>query len=183
MSVPTNNTVEGVIQLIRQAVENATGWTTVIGPVQGPEPANQYCIVTYMNGFKQPHDVISYTQTDNSITEHQRGESTLYFEVQARGFKAMEALDRLTGYLDSEMRDIDLWPFVGSGGHDDCQNISTYHQGKILEAATITIDINAALKKENAVEWMNFVDIDVIKDNNVIASFTVPEQEHNENGE
>ena len=180
MSVPTNNTVEGIIQLIRKAVEAATGWTTIIGPSQGPEPANQYCLLTLMNEYKQQHDVINYTQTETSITEHQRGESTLDFEVQARGFGAMEALDRLTGYLDSEMRDIDLWPFVGSGGHDDAQNISTYHQGKILEAGVITVNIHCALKKENNVEWMNFVDIDVIKDDNVIATVRVPDAEQTE---
>ena len=172
-----SNTIEGVTQLIRRAVEAATGWTTIIGPVQGPEPANQYCIVTNINQFKQPHDVISYTQTANTYTEHQRGESTLYFEVQARGFGAMDALDKVTGYLDSQKRDIDLWPYVGSGGHDDSQNISTYHQGKILEAATITININANLTKENSVEWMNFVDIDVNRDNNHIVTIIVAEAE------
>lgn len=172
-----SNTIEGVTQLIRQAVQNATGWVTVIGPVQGPEPSNQYCIVTNINQFKQPHDVIKYTQTANAMTEHQRGESTLYFEIQARGFGAMDALDKVTSYLDSHKRDIDLWPYVGSGGHDDSQNISTYHQGKILEAATITININAALTKQNTLEWMNFVDIDVNKDHNHIVTIKVPDAE------
>lgn len=172
-----SNTIEGVTQIIRQAVENATGWTTIIGPVQGPEPANQYCIVTNINQFKQPHDVIKYTQTANSMTEHQRGESTLYFEIQARGFGAMDALDKVTSYLDSHKRDIDLWPYVGSGGHDDSQNISTYHQGKILEAATITININAALTKQNTLEWMNCVDIIVNRDHNHIVTIKVPDAE------
>lgn len=172
-----NNTIEGVTQLIRTAVETATGWPTVIGPVQGPEPANQYCIVTPINQFKEPHDVIRYTQTDTTYTEKQRSESTLYFEIQARGFGAMDALDKVTSYLDSQKRDIDLWPYVGSGGHDDSQNISTYHQGKILEAATITININANLTKENAIEWMNFVDIVVNKDNNHIVTIKVPDAE------
>lgn len=172
-----NNTIEGVTQLIRRAVEAATGWTTVIGPVQGPEPANQYCIVTLINQFKQPHDVSKYRDTPLGYLEHQRGESTLYFEIQARGFGAMDALDKVTSYLDSQRRDIDLWPYVGSGGHDDSQNISTYHQGKILEAGTITININAALTKENAIEWMNFVDIDVNKDHNHIVTIKVPDAE------
>lgn len=179
MSV-TSNTIEGVTQIIRKAVEAATGWTTIIGPVQGPEPANQYCIVTLVNQFKQPHDVIKYTQTETGIKEHQRGESTLYFEVQSRGFGAMDALDKLTSYLDSHLRDIDLWPYVGSGGHDDSQNISTYHQGKILEVGTIVININAALTKENTLEWMNFVDIDVNKDNNHIVTIKVPDVEQDE---
>lgn len=176
MSV-TSNTIEGVMQLIRTAVEAATGWTTVIGPVQGPEPANQYCIVTNINQFKQPHDVIKYTQTATTYTQHQRAESTLYFEIQARGFGAMDALDKVTSYLDSPERDIDLWPFVGSGGHDDSQNISTYHQGKILEAGTITININANLTKENSVEWMNCVDIDVKRNHNHIVTIKVPDAE------
>ena len=176
MSV-TSNTIEGVMQLIRTAVEAATGWTTVMGPVQGPEPANQYCIVTNINQFKQPHDVIKYTQTATTYTQHQRAESTLYFEIQARGFVAMDALDKVTSYFDSPERDIDLWPYVGSGGHDDSQNISTYHQGKILEAATITININAALTKQNTLEWMNFVDIDVNRDHNHIVTIKVPDAE------
>ena len=74
-------TVEEVTQLIRKAVEKATGWPTVIAPVQGPEPANQYCVVTDQRAFKQPHDVINYTQTETSMAEHQRGESTLTYEV------------------------------------------------------------------------------------------------------
>lgn len=179
MSV-TSSTIEGVTQLIRKAVEAATGWTTIIGPVQGPEPANQYCIVTMVNQFKQPHDVIRYTQTATTITEHQRGESTLYFEIQARGFGAMDALDKVTSYLDSPQRDVDLWPYVGSGGHDDSQNISTYHQGKILEVAVVTININAALTKENSVEWMNCVDIGVNRDNNHIVTTRDPDAEQNQ---
>lgn len=175
-----SNTIEGVTQLIREATEKATGWTTIIGPVQGPEPANQYCVVTNTNHFKQPHDVISYTQIDGNLTEKQRGESTLYFEIQARGFGAMDALDKVTSYLDSPQRDVDLWPYVGSGGHDDSQNISTYHQGKILEVAVVTININAALTKENSVEWMNCVDIDVNRDNNHIVTIRVPDAEQNQ---
>lgn len=176
MSV-TSNTIEGVMQLIRTAVEAATGWTTLMGPVQGPEPANQYCIVTNINQFKQPHDVIKYTQTATTYTQHQRAESTLYFEIQARGFGAMDALDKVTSYLDSPERDIDLWPYVGSGGHDDSQNISTYHQGKILEAGTITININANLTKENSVGWMNCVDIDVKRNHNHVVTIKVPDAE------
>lgn len=172
-----NNTIEGVTQIIRQAVQSATGWTTVIGPVQGPEPANQYCIVTNINQFKQPHDVSKYRDTPLGYLEHQRGESTLYFEIQARGFGAMDALDKVTSYLDSQRRDVDLWPYVGSGGHDDSQNISTYHQGKILEAATITINIHANLTKENTIEWMNFVDIDVKRNHNHVVTIKVPDAE------
>ena len=174
-----NKTIEGVTQIIRAATEKATGWTTVIGPVQGPEPANQYCVLTCTNQFKQPHDVINYTQTEESITEHQRAESTLTFEIQARGFGAVNALDKLTSYFDSEARDIDLWPYVGSGGHEDVQNISTsgYHQGKMLEMAVVNVYINANLKKENAIDWFNIVDIGIIKDNNVIATITVPDAE------
>jgi len=175
-------TVEQVTQLIRNAVEKATGWTTVIAPVQGPEPANQYCVVTDQRAYKQSHDVINYTQTDTSITEHQRGESTLTYEVQARGFGAMEALDRLTGYLDSELRDIDLWPYVGSGGHDDVQQMNTFHMGKMLELAVVSIEVHAALKKHNELEWMKFVDIDIVKDNNVIETITVPDEEQSKEG-
>ena len=174
-------TIEEVTQLLRKAVENATGWTTVIAPVQGPEPANQYCVLTDSRSYKQPYDVINYTQTETKIIEHQRGESTSY-EVQARGYGAMEALDKLTSYLDSELREIDLWPYIGSGGHDDAQQMNTFHMGKMLEIAVINIDVHAALKKQNELEWMNCVDIGVIKDNNLIATITVPDAEQDEEG-
>ena len=170
-----SNTVEGVIQIIRAVVEAATGWTTIIGPVQGPEPANQYCIVTDSNQFKYSHDVVKYTETATTYTETQRSESTLYIEVQARGMGAMDALDKLTSYLDSPQRDVDLWCYIGSGGHDDSQNISTYHQGKILEVATITLNIHAALTKQNEVGWMNCVDIIVNRDHNHIVTIKVPD--------
>ena len=176
-------TIEEVLQIMIEAVSRATGWTTVIGPVQGPEPANQYCIVTLLNQFKQPYDVINYTETTTALTEHQRGESTLYLEVQARGMGAMDAIDKVTSYFDSELRDIDLWPYVGSGGHNDSQNINTYHQGKILEAGIVTININANLKKQTSVEYMNRVDINLIKDNNNIATITVPDAEQGTQGE
>ena len=65
-----SNTVEGVTQLLRAAVQAATGWTTVIGPVQGPEPANQYCIVTDKSQYKQPHEVTTYTKTKETIVKN-----------------------------------------------------------------------------------------------------------------
>lgn len=181
MSV-TSNTVEGVTQLIRTCVEQATGWPTVIGPVQGPEPANQYCIVTYKYQYKQPHEVTKYTKTAETITEQQRSESSLTFEIQARGFGAMDALDKVTSYFDSESRDVDLWPYVGSGGHDDAQSLNTYHQGKILEAAVVSLTINANLTKISSPEWFKVVDINIIKDNN-IATVTVPDAEQDNKGE
>ena len=175
-----SNTIESVTQLIRKAVENATGWTTIIGPTQGPEPANQYCLLTLSNHFKETSDVIKYITTPDKLIEHQRAESTLYFEVQARGMGAMAALDRLTSYLDSTMRDMDLWPYVGSGGHNDSQNISTYHQGKILEVAVITLDIHTTLPKENIMDYMNKVDLTVNSGNNGVVTITVPDAEQNE---
>lgn len=175
-------TIEQVTQLVRQAVENATGWVTVIAPVQGPEPANQYCVVTDQRAYKQPHDVINYTQTETNITEHQRSETTITYEIMARGFGAMDAIDKFTSYLDSELRDVDLWPYVGSGGHDDAQQMNTYHMGKMLEIAVVNIDIHTSLKKQNSLEWMNSVDIDVFKENNKIATITVPDVEPEEEG-
>lgn len=178
-----SNTIEGVTQLLRSAVQAATGWTTVIGPVQGPEPANQYCIVTDKSQYKQPHEVTTYTKTKETIIARQRSESSLTYEVQARGFGAMDALDKVTSYFDSEGRDVDLWPYVGSGGHDDVQSINTYHQGKILEAAVVSITLNANLTKINSPEWFKMVDINIIKDNNTIATITVPDAEQNNQGE
>lgn len=176
----TPNTIESVTQLIRKAVEAATGWTTILGPTQGPEPANQYCLLTLANHFKETFDVIKYTNDNDHLTEHQRAESTLYFEVQARGMGAMAALDRLTSYLDSTMRDMDLWPYVGSGGHNDSQNISTYHQGKILEVAVITLNIHTTLPKQNIIEYMNNVDLTVNSGNNGVVTITVPDAEPNQ---
>lgn len=178
-----SNTVEGVTQIIRTCVEQATGWTTIIGPVQGPEPANQYCIVTDKYQYKQPHDVLKYTQTEKTITEHQRSESSLTFEIQARGFGAMEAIDKVTSYFDSGLRDSDLWPYVGSGGHDDAQSVNTYHQGKILEVAIVSVTVHANLTKTNIIEWFNRVDITTIKDNNEIGTTTVPDAVQDNQGE
>lgn len=181
MDNPVSYTVEGVTQMMRDLVQRATGWITAIGPVLGVEPANQYCIVTLRRQYKQPRDVIKYRKNSQQLLEeHQRGESTLTFEVQARGLGAMDALDRLTGWLDSEIRDVDFWGYLGSGGRDEAINISTYHQGKVLEAGVINIYINANITKTNSPEWFNVVDISVFKDNNEIVKITVPDAEQDE---
>lgn len=173
-------TIEEIKQLMRTAVETATGWPTVIDPVQGPEPANQYCILNLVNQFKEPYDVVSYTDSDDEITVRQRSESTLYFEVQARGHGAVAKIDELTSYLDNPQRDIDLWPFVGSGGHEDSQNVSTYHQGKILEVGVVNIAIHAIVPKLSTIEFMNSVDIKTYSGNTEVVTITVPDAEQNE---
>ena len=78
-------TYNGIDQIMLKVVENATGWPTVIGPVKGPEPANQYCIVEVRRQYKQPHEVSEYNDTNGILYEKQRGESMLTFEIQARG--------------------------------------------------------------------------------------------------
>lgn len=175
------NTIESVKMLILNAVEKATGWTSVFGPVQGPEPANQYCIVTITDHRKQQHDVITWTGTDQEpLTENQRQEGTLEFEIQARGRGAISAINKLTAYMDSELRDLDLWPYVGSGGHDEAQNITTeYHQGKIMEVALVKIYIHTTLPVRNTLEYMNYVDINIKRSDNVdVATITTPKQEN-----
>jgi len=173
-------TLEDIEDLIRQAVEKATGWPAFIIPLQGPEPANQYCTINLSNQYKQPYDVVRYSETDTALNIRQRSESTLYFEIQARGRGAMEKLDELTSYLDSPERDIDLWPFVGSGGHEDSQCVSTYHQGKILEVGVLNIAIHANTPKLNTIEYMNSVDITTYSGNTEVVTITVPDAEPNQ---
>ena len=173
------NTIESVKKLILTAVQNASGWTTIFGPADGPEPANQYCLVTLKEQEKQQHEIVKWTQTKDSITENLRAESTLKFEIQCRGKDAMTTADKITSYFDSQLRDIDLWPYVGSGGHDEVQNISTYHQGKILPVASVDLYIHTTLPKQNRVEYMTNVGVQVdVKGENettTIGPFTIPE--------
>lgn len=171
------NTVESVKKLIRTAVETATGWTTIFGPADGPQPANQYCLVTLKGIETKERDVHRYTQTTQTITEHQRQESTLLFEIQTRGKGAMEKAHDIVAYMDSDLRDVDLWGVVGSGGHDDVQNISTYQNGKILPVAILNIDIHTNLPKENVIEYMKYLDITTKIGNNNSITITVPTEE------
>ena len=171
-----NNTVESVKKLILTAVQNASGWTTIFGPANGPEPANQYCLVWLKRIVKQEHDVINWTETSTELTEHQRSESTMEFEIQMRGDDAFTVGDKVVAYFDSQLRDIDLWPKVGSGGHDDLQDISVYHQGKWLPVTVFTLYIHTTLPKQNVVEFMKSVDI-TTKIYNTEITTTVPREE------
>lgn len=173
-----NNTVESVKQLIRNAVETSSGWTTVFGPAQGPEPANQYCLLTLMGIEKEQYEVSKW---ENAWTERQRCESTLEFEIQARGKTAMATLEKVMAYFDSEVRDLDLWSYVGSGGHDDIQNAAVYHEGKILEVAIVKLYIHTTLPKENTSEFFDILDISVNRSDNMhVATLTVPPRDQNE---
>lgn len=172
------NTVESVKQIIREAVEKATGWPTIFGPTDGPQPANQYCLLTLRGIETKQHDVILYDESEEEfVTEHQRQESTINFEVQARGKGAMEKGHDIVAYLDSSVRDIDLWGLVGSGGHDDIQNISTYQNGKILPVALLNIYIHTTLSKENVIEFMKYLDITTKISDNISITETVPNEE------
>lgn len=173
-----SNTIESVKQLIREKVQTASGLETIFGPTQGPEPANQYCLLTLMNIYKQQYEVSKWP---TPYTENQRCESTLEFEIQVRGKDAMTHLEKVLSYFDSEIRDLDLWPYVGSGGHDDIENASTYHEGKILEVAVVKIYIHTTLPKENISEFFDILDISVNRSDNMhVATLTVPPQEPNE---
>ena len=171
------NTVESVKKLILNAVAKASGWTTIFWPANGPEPENQYCLVALKRITKQEHDVINWVQTTQNVTEHQRSESTLEFEIQVRGTDAMTTADKIVSYFDSQMRDVDLWPLVGSGGHDDVQDVSTYHQGKILQVAVVNLYIHTTLPKQNVIEYMNSIDITTKIENNSSITITIPEEE------
>jgi hypothetical protein len=166
--------VEVIKQLLRNAVETATGWTTVISPAHGPTPANQYCLLTLKEIETLQRDVIRFTETTENLKEHQRQESTLRFEVQTRGTGAMEVMQDLIAYLDSSLREIDLWGLIGSGGHDSVHNISTYVNGKILPVALLNIEVHATLPKENVIEFMNSLDITTKIDDNNSMTTTVP---------
>lgn len=171
-------TVETVKQRIREAVAEASSWPVIFGPTQGPEPANQYILITLMEIEKQQYEVSKWA---NAYTEDQRGESALKFELQARGKDSMAELNKVITYFDSEVRDLDLWPYVGSGGHDDIQNVSAYHQGKILEVATVYLYIHAAIHQINTSEYFDILDISVNRSDNIhVATITVPERDEPE---
>lgn len=171
--------VEVIKQLLRNAVETATGWTTIIGPANGPQPENQYCLLTLKEIETLQRDVIRFTETTENLKEHQRQESTLRFEVQTRGTGAMEVTQDLIAYLDSSLREIDLWGVIGSGGHDSVQNISMYVNGKILPVALLNIEVHATLPKENVIDYMNSLDITTKIDDNNSITITVPQEEGN----
>ena len=168
------NTVESVKQLFRNAVEQATGWTTIFAPANGPTPANQYCLITVKEIKTYDRDVLKYTEMEQNLREDQRQESTIEFEVQARGANAIPVLHNLVAYLDSGLREIDLWGQVGSGGHDSVQNISTYVNGKILPVAVLTVYIHTTLPKQNVIEFMNTLDITTKIGNNETITVTIP---------
>ena len=172
------NTVEYVKKLVLQAIEKASGWITIFGPANGPQPANQYCLVTLKDLETKEHDVINYTETSTTLTEHQRQEATLRFEIQARGNGAISTLHNVVAYLDSSLRDVDFWGVIGSGGHDSIQNISTYQNGKILPVAVMNIDIHTTLPKQNVIEFMNKLDITTKIGNNRTITVTIPEEEN-----
>jgi hypothetical protein len=131
-----------------------------------------------MNIYKQEHEVSKWP---DAFTEKQRCESTLEFEIQCRGKNAMTYLEKVISYFDSEIRDLDLWPYVGSGGHDDIENIQTYHEGKILEAAVVKIYIHTTLPKENISEWFDILDISVNRSDNIhVATIKVPDRDESE---
>lgn len=173
------NTVESVKQLIRNAVEKATGWTTIFAPANGPTPANQYCLLTLKEVKTYERDVLKYTEEEENLIEDQRQESTIEFEVQARGANSISVLQNLVAYLDSGLREIDLWGPIGSGGHDSVQYISTYVNGKILPVAILNLYIHTALPKQNVIDYMNKLDITTKIGNNDIIT-TVPKQEENQ---
>ena len=163
-----DNTIETVKSKILNAVQSATGWVSIFGPANGPEPANQYCLVTLMSQEKEDHDVINWTKTDTILTENQRSESQLTFEIQARGNDAMSIIDKITSYFDSSLRDIDLWDgTIGYGGHDDGQNISVAHQGKMLPVGVVNIYIHTTIPEQNTIEYMNNFDITTKIGNNI----------------
>lgn len=172
-----NNTVESIKKIILNAVQKASGWPTIFAPADGPTPANQYCLVTLKSIEKFEHDVINIAETETALTETQRSESQLTFEIQARGKDHMTVMDNIVSYFDSSMRDIDLWGKIGSGGHDDIQDISTYLNGKILPVSVLNIYIHTALQKENSLDWMNYIDITSKIDDNDSITITVPQQE------
>lgn len=169
--------IEVIKQLLRKAVETATGWITIFEPANGPTPANQYCLITLKDIETLQRDVIHFTETQGGYTEHQRQESRLRFEIQARGNGCEEVLHDLVAYLDSSLREIDLWPIIGSGGHDSIQEINTYVNGKILTIALVNIDIHATLPRQNLIEYMNSLDITTKIGNNISITTTIPTEE------
>lgn len=174
--------LERVRQLIRSLVELASGWPCVIAPYNGVTPANQYCSVWLKEAAPEQYDIQKTgTNEDGEFYIDQKNETYLKFEIKAMGQGAQGALNKVIselkspergyGALESEdplerLKNAPLWQYIGYGGHDNIQDISTVVLGKVLPQAVVTVYFYANLSTVKIIEGMASVDLNIsIRDN------------------
>jgi hypothetical protein len=166
---------------------------TQVDVIVGNSPADQAGLVAgdiILSGKTENEEEKTKFNTATEIINYLKncGEnSEIFLEYERDGelynatLKARPYVASYVNYFDSEVRDLDLWPYVGSGGHDDIENISLYHEGKILEAAVVKLYIHTTLPKENTSEFFDVLDISINRSDNMhVATIKVPPQEQDE---
>lgn len=174
--------LEEARQLFRALAEVATGLPCVIAPYNGATPANQYCSVWVKETAPEQYDIQENGfNTDGNFYIWQKNETYLKVEFKAMGQGAMGALNKILsaikspergyGALDStdpleRIKNAPLWQYLGYGGHDNIQDISTVSLGKVLPQAFVNVYFYANFSTTHTIEGMSAVDIGVqVKDN------------------
>lgn len=181
--------LERANQLFRLLVELASGWPCVIAPYNGPAPANQYCSVWIKSAAPEQHDIqkTGFNEEGNFYID-QKNETYLSVEIKAMGANAKGVLNKVISKLKSPERwygalqeqdpikswvNAPLWQYLGFGGHDNIQDISTEVLGKILPQAVVTVYFYANLSTVEVIEGMTCLDISVTLKDNEDDIFTV----------
>lgn len=178
-------TTEEAKELIRAAVKLATGWETILWPSQGPQPANQYCTVRLKDDEPYQYDISEENiDVDDNMLYNEIQETIMEFEIQAYGKGAMDKLksfiaklkhdERFYGAIndpdmEQKFKDAPLWEYMGLGGHDSVQDISTPFMGATQPRATVTVYMNALWQDKqpiSEVDSFDKVDITVESRNN-----------------
>ena len=178
-------TTEEAKELIRAAVKLATGWETILWPSQGPQPANQYCTVRLKGDEPYQYDISEENiDVDDNMLYNEIQETIMEFEIQAYGKGAMDKLklfiaklkhdERFYGAIndpdiEQKFKNAPLWEYMGLGGHDSVQDISTPFMGATQPRATVTVYMNALWQDKqpiSEVDSFDKVDITVESRNN-----------------
>lgn len=178
-------TTEEAKELIRAAVKLATGWETILWPSQGPQPANQYCTVRLKDDEPYQYDISEENiDVDDNMLYNEIQETIMEFEIQAYGKGAMDKLklfiaklkhdERFYGAIndpdiEQKFKNAPLWEYMGLGGHDSVQDISTPFMGATQPRATVTVYMNALWQDKqpkSEVDSFDKVDISVESINN-----------------
>lgn len=174
--------LEQVKQLFRALAELSTGFPCVIAPYEGTTPGNQYCSVWVKEMTPEQYDIQQTGFNDEgNYYIYQKNETYLKVEFKFFGLGAMEAIETILseikspergyGATDSEdplvrIENAPLWQYIGYGGHDSIQDISTYVLGKILPQAVVNVYFYANLSTIKIIEGFDIIDLNVqVRDN------------------
>jgi hypothetical protein len=180
-------TEEDAKQLVRCLCEKATNLTTVIEPVQGPTPANQYMAVRLMSVESLQHEVDDWVddEENDTLSQMQKGESRLHFRIMARGKNAYNNLLKVRACMrhpnrwiggnkslpiPERFKDAPLWEYFGLSGIEDIQIITVEELGKIWEGAYFNVFFYANLNTDysETVPTFKWLDINVDLNEDII---------------